>query len=324
MQKRLVRSASIYVFVLILISSISTATYAQDPEFTQFYANPLYLNPAFAGTAKCPRLNLNYRNQWPGIDNSFITYSASYDQHFDKLNGGLGLLIMNDQAGEGVLNTTHISLMYSYQLEVNRKFSIKFGAQGSYMQRALNTDNLRFGDMIDPYRGYVYNTQEQIGSENAGFFDASAGILGFSEKFYFGAAVHHLTEPDETFLSDNTVLPRKYTGHAGAVLPFGIRHEDMSWSPNVLYQLQGDFQQINLGVYINKGPVVFGLWHRIGDAFIALIGFETDEFKFGYSYDITTSRLSNKAAGSHELSLRINFPCPPRKVKFKTISCPSF
>lgn len=321
MRKRLVRSASIYVFFLIVFNSVC---FGQDPGFSQFYANPLDLNPAFAGTARCPRINLNYRNQWPGIDNSFVTYSASYDQHFDKLNGGLGLIIMNDRTGENVLNTTNIGVIYSNQLEVNRNFSIKFGVQGTYFQRSLKTQNLKFGDMIDPRRGFVLQTNEPVFDETNSFFDASAGFLGFSEKFYFGFAVHHLTEPEETFLGSNSVLPRKYTAHMGAVLPMGIRHEDMSWSPNVMYQTQGTFTHLNLGVYINKGPVVFGLWHRIGDSFIALVGVETDEFKVGYSYDITTSTLSNKAAGSHELSFRMNLPCPPRKVKFKTISCPSF
>ncbi len=321
MRKTLLRFAFIYLTFKILMNS---AAYAQDPGFSQFYANPLYLNPAFAGTAKCPRILMNYRNQWPGIDNSFITTSASYDQHFDAINGGLGLLILNDRTGEGVLNTTNVCLMYSYQLEVNRRFSIKFGAQGTYMQRSVDTDNLRFGDMIDPRRGFVNLTNEPIISESTSYFDASAGILGFSEKFYFGLAVHHLTEPEESFLGRPSPLPRKYTAHIGAVLPFGIRAEDMSWSPNILFQQQGNFQHINLGVYANKGPLVLGLWHRIGDSFIGLVGIETDQFKFGYSYDITTSTLSNKAAGSHEISMRINLPCPPRKVKFKTISCPSF
>lgn len=321
MRKTLLRFAFIYVLTLILINS---AAYAQDPGFSQFYANPLYLNPAFAGTAKCPRVIMNYRNQWPGIDNSFITTSASYDQHFDAISGGIGLLVLNDRTGEGVLNTTNVNLLYSYQLEVNRRFSIKFGVQGTYFNRSVNTDNLRFGDMIDPRRGFVYQTNEPIISESTSYFDASAGILGFSEKFYFGLAVHHLAEPEESFLGRPSPLPRKYTAHAGAVLPFGIRADDMSWSPNILFQQQGEFQHVNLGVYANKGPLVLGLWHRIGDSFIGLVGIETEQFKFGYSYDITTSRLANKAAGSHEISMRINLPCPPRKIKFKTISCPSF
>src|SRR5690606_27230107 len=72
---------------------------AQDPQFTQFYANPLYLNPAFAGTARCPRVVMNYRNQWPALTGTFVTTSASYDQHVDGMMGGLGRLVTHDQAG---------------------------------------------------------------------------------------------------------------------------------------------------------------------------------------------------------------------------------
>ena len=89
-----------------------------------FYAIPLYLNPAFAGTHICPRLNLNYRNQWPGISGTFVTYSASFDQHSEALHGGLGLLVVNDQAANS-LKSTRVSGMYSYQLKVTRKFSVR-------------------------------------------------------------------------------------------------------------------------------------------------------------------------------------------------------
>src|ERR1043166_3657466 len=101
------------IFVCISLSSL-----AQDPEFTQFYANPLYLNPAFAGSARCPRIALNYRNQWPSLQGTFVTYSASYDQHVDALGGGLGVLVLSDKAGEGTITTSNISGIYSYQLTV--------------------------------------------------------------------------------------------------------------------------------------------------------------------------------------------------------------
>ena len=51
----------------VLTFTVSSEAQAQDPQFTQFYANPLYLNPAFAGTARCPRLVMAYRNQWPSL-----------------------------------------------------------------------------------------------------------------------------------------------------------------------------------------------------------------------------------------------------------------
>jgi hypothetical protein len=69
---------------------------AQDPEFTQFYSNPVYLNPAFAGAARCPRFVMNYRNQWPAMSGNYVTSAAAYDQHIPSISGGLGFIVMND------------------------------------------------------------------------------------------------------------------------------------------------------------------------------------------------------------------------------------
>ena len=95
---------------------------AQDPTFTQFYANPLYLNPAFAGSNGCPRFALNYRNEWPSLSGNYVTYSASYDQYFKNISGGIGVIGLHDQQGQGTIYTSMIGLIYSYHLKVNRKF----------------------------------------------------------------------------------------------------------------------------------------------------------------------------------------------------------
>jgi type IX secretion system PorP/SprF family membrane protein len=313
-----------FVIVLGLISTVGLGDlFAQDPEFTQFYANPLYLNPAFAGTARCPRVCFNYRNQWPGISGTFVTYSASYDQHIDAIGGGVGLIMTNDRAGQATINTTNISGIYSYQLNVSREFSIKMGLQATFMQKSVDWTKLNFGDMIDPRRGFIYNTNEVPGVTNKTNVDFSAGVLGYSRKYFFGFAVHHITEPDEGFLGTSK-LPMKYTGHAGAVIPLGGKYSESSISPNILFQKQQDFQQLNLGVYVTKGPIVGGVWYRNADSFILLVGFQQDLFKFGYSYDVTISKLTNATAGSHELSFQMQFQCKPKKKKFRTISCPSF
>src|SRR5210317_1639480 len=100
---------------------------AQVPEFSQFYATPIYTNPAMAGTGQCQRGGgggravLNYRNQWPSLPGTFVTTAASYDQHFEEINGGIGLMAVRDVAGEGLLTTTQFSAIYSYQLVVTRK-----------------------------------------------------------------------------------------------------------------------------------------------------------------------------------------------------------
>jgi type IX secretion system PorP/SprF family membrane protein len=104
--------------ILTIIIFFSNVLKAQDAEFSQFYANPLYLNPALAGADICKRAILNYRNQWPNMTSQYISYNASYDQYAPKLHGGIGVLMNLDDAGGGILRTFQASLMYSYTLRV--------------------------------------------------------------------------------------------------------------------------------------------------------------------------------------------------------------
>ena len=295
---------------------------AQDPQFTQFYANPMYLNPAFTGTARCPRICLNYRNQWPNLSGTYVTYSASYDMHLDALAGGIGALVTTDDHARGTLKTTNFSLLYAYQAVINREFSLKFGIQATYLQKSLDKTKLNFGDMIDARRGFVWNTQEAVPSLTKRNADFSAGILGYSKYYFFGFAAHHINQPDEGLLGTSK-LPAKFTGHAGAIIP--LEKGNASYlSPNILFQQQQKFSQLNLGLYYVKGAFVAGFWYRNADAVIALVGVQNANFKFGYSYDVTISKLSGNTAGSHEISLQIQFECKPKRKKYRTISCPSF
>ena len=317
-------------FTVVLLGKTANA---QDPAFSQFYSNPLYLNPAFAGANNngCPTATLNYRDQWPGIGRTYVTYSASYDQHVDALGGGLGIIIAQDKSGSGNLNTLHASLLYSYLLEVNRDFTVKAGFEASYRTLNLDWENLTFGDMIDPTYGFIYNTDEDIvnNANNVSFPDFSAGVLGYTKNMFFGVAAHHLTQPNQGFISVSN-LPRKYTAHIGGNFPISrYRNNVTTISPNFLYQKQQEFQQFNYGIYINRGPIVGGLWTRNSvknfDSFILMFGLVQDAFKFGYSYDITISNLRNSnTLGAHELSFTLFMPCKNRSKSFNTISCPQF
>jgi len=313
---------------------MSTDANAQDPAFSQFYANPLYLNPAFAGAAPngCPRANLNYRDQWPGIGRTYVTTSASWDQHINAIGGGLGIIVAQDRAGAGNLNTSHASLLYSYHLEVNRNFALKAGFEASYRMITLDWTDLTFGDMIDPQYGFIYPTSEDLGNyaTTKSFPDFSAGFLGYSKNFFFGFAAHHLTQPEQGFISDGSQLPTKFTAHIGGSFPLSrYQNKITTISPNFLYQKQQDFQQFNYGVYVNRGPIVGGLWARNSlknfDSFILMVGLIQETFKFGYSYDITVSNLKNSnTLGAHELSFTLFMPCRSRSKSFNTISCPQF
>ncbi|MCI5057134.1 MAG: type IX secretion system membrane protein PorP/SprF [Flavobacteriales bacterium] len=317
-------SFNLKTYLTISFFCLSFLLHAQDPQFTQFYANPLYLNPAFAGTAKCPRLIMNYRNQWPGISGNFVTYNASYDQHLDAINGGFGLLAFHDNGANGTLTTNYIGAIYSYATDITHIWSFRAAIQASFFQRVLDWNKLTFGDMIHPVYGFIYPTGEVQPTLVKSNVDFSSGLLLYSNRLYFGLAAHHVNRPEEGFISDARI-PVKFTAHAGAKIAIQRNLKDAAISPNILFKYQGNFHQLLFGFYASKGPIVGGVWFRKDDAFIATLGLEYEMVKIGYSYDITYSSLGlAPAGGSHEISFAYTFPCPPTKRKFRYISCPSF
>ena len=315
------------IFLAVFIA-LGIQVSAQDPTFTQFYANPIYLNPALAGSTGCPRVSLNYRNEWPSLTGNYVTYSLAYDSYVKSISGGLGFIATHDQQGRGTISTTMVGAIYSYNLKVTRKFSMMFGARAAYYQKFLDWNKLTFGDMIDPRRGFIYQTGDvPRGNGRRGFFDASAGLVGYTDKFYFGLAAHHLNRPDESMILGTSKLPIRYTAHAGANIKLGRGRFSNSTSimPNVIYQNQNGFQELSVGTYIKYENFTAGAWFRNRDAFILCLGITTPKFKVGYSYDITVSKLGNGVSGgSHEVSLGFNFACKRKPKNFRKISCPSF
>jgi len=311
---------------------------AQDPEFTQFYAAPIYTNPAMAGSAVCNngmagRFAINYRNQWPSLKGTYQTVNASWDQHFDAVGGGLGAMITRDVAGSGLLTTTAISGVYSYVIPVNRKFFIRTGLQATFVNKRLDFSKLQFADQINPTQGFVYQTNEPLPQQSVAFPNFAAGVIGYSANFYAGFAMHNVIEPNQSFYgSQDGILPRRYTAHSGVKIPLEKRkNPDAFISPNILFMQQQNFTQINFGFYVNKGPLVSGLWFRQtagefgnSDAIIALLGFRKDRLKFGYSYDITVSSARPAAQGSHEVSLAVDWCLKTGRRPFKPIRCPEF
>jgi type IX secretion system PorP/SprF family membrane protein len=330
------------IFSLIILLAAGSVSNAQDPLFSQFYANPLYLNPAMAGNTYCGRLNLNFRNQWPSISGGYITYNVSYDQFIEKINSGYGVMFTGDRQGDGAMSTMMISGLYSYKLMVSESTRIDFGIQASYNQTKIDWDKFVFGDMIDPNSGSTGNpTMENPADWNksVSYVDFSAGVLvGYEDKYYGGIAVYHMNEPDNGLqFNSQSKLPMKITVHGGMEYNAthggmgGVEKEDVGISANFIYQRQDKFQQLNLGVYATLYPFVTGLWFRYNfenpDAVIALIGFKQDHYRLGYSYDFTVSKIGLSGGGAHEISFAWEFCIYKEDYKrrvLKAIKSPSF
>jgi type IX secretion system PorP/SprF family membrane protein len=319
--------------IILLLGLLSGHIHAQDPEFSQFYASPIYTNPAMAGTGQCDgggRAVLNYRNQWPKLPGTIVTSAFSWDQHFENVNGSFAVLATHDVAGEGLLTTSALSGIYSYRLEVNRKLTIQWGLEGQYIQRKLDFSKLRFADQIVPSRGFIKITQEQFIEAPIIMPNFSTGMVMFTDKMYAGVAVHNIIEPVQSFYGDVTsVLPRRYTIHGGSRIALDRRKvPQRTISPNILFMLQNKFTQLNFGFYYTERSFVTGLWYRQtfgeyynSDAMMLLVGFKKDNFKFGYSVDFTVSDAQSAAPVSHEISTSMYW-CPKKQgPKYRVFPC---
>ncbi len=323
-------------FMIFIFLAAMLRSQAQDVIYSQFYANPLYLNPALAGAKLDQRITLNYRNQWPSIRQGYVSYSASWDQQVDKISGGLGVMVNSDIMGGGIYNRFCGSGIYSYRAQATRHIVLNAAIQATYMQYKLDWNKLVFGDQIDIRTGNVESTREYVPEKlSIGNLDFSAGILGgYKESLYFGIAVNHLTRPDIAFYEGNANrVPMRWTVHSGILIDFrqGMDGEDIrnfSISPNVIYVQQGKFRQLNMGMYINKFPFVMGFWMRHNfenpDALIALLGFQAKNYKIGYSYDYTISNLTNKSGGAHEISIAWLFLKSMSSKRYHALECPTF
>lgn len=334
--------------VIIIISLLLLSEgKAQDPQFSQFYAFPMYLNPAFAGTNLKTRVNAIYRNQWSAIPGSYTTYGFSADQNLEEYNSGFGIMFMQDIAGSANLRRTEVSGLYSYKIQLNNDWVVRAGLQGTYLRPSINYDDLVFGSQLDPDQGYTgASSGENLrGADQVHLFDFSSGLLAYNEIFWFGTSLHHMNRPDLSFDQQSTsLLPVKFSVHGGAKIPI-VRNKytnyqsEVTMSPAFNYRSQGKFDQLDLGLYLNYDPVVLGVWYRgipvfkqydVGysnhDAVTFLVGFHQDFLTIGYSYDLTVSQLGPSTGGSHEISVGYEFYYEKKRKKQydKYVPCPRF
>jgi len=327
------------LLILLLLCVLTFSLKAQDASFSQFYANPMYLNPALAGNTECGRLNLNFRNQWPSLNKAYVTYSIAYDQNLPSINSGFGFMVMRDQQANGAYNRTLAAGLYAYKLQITSQSFVHFGIKAAFYQESIDWANLVFADMINSSTGVAdLPSMETSPSEPTIYTaDFAAGLAyGYSDKFFAGVSADHLSQPQMSFYDSNAEkLHLRYTVHAG--LNFNasegslgeVQQGDLLIQPNLLFLQQHNFSQVNMGVYLGKAPLVTGLWYRHtlnnADAVSLLLGLQWNNYRIGYSYDYTVSKLSGKSGGAHEISFGWDFCLYTySKRTIRTIKSPSF
>ena len=313
-------------FTGLLMLLLHAAVTAQDPQFSQFYAAPLYLNPAFAGSTNQARAGINYRNQWPAIDANFTTMSAYFDYFIEDKRSGVGALLTRDVEGLAGLQSVSLSLLYSYELEITKQLGFRPGFGAALYNRSVNFDKLTFGDQFNQTTGEFI---DQPSAENLRtgmtrtFVDLSAGGLFYTKKAWLGFSAFHLNRPNQSIAGDGkSLLPIKLSVHGGfkfflkpGVVGSGVyaRNAERSIAPAIQYRHQGKFDQMDLGMYFTFEPLVLGTWYRgvpfknlngviNNESVVLMLGFvklgAKDAINIGYSYDYTISKLGTGAGGA--------------------------
>lgn len=318
---------------------------AQDIHFSQYNAAPLALNPALTGVNACDwRAGLTYRNQWNSVTTPYVTVEAFFDAPVVKNIGSAskltaGLLLFNDKSGDGNLNNLSVMASSAFVLGLGGRdnHNLSIGLQAGLMQKSLAFDKLKWPGQWD---GDEFNPDLPSGEDFAGNiskFNMSTGLAYHNEvskKFNItgGFAAFNLISPKESFLGDEeNKLGIRIAGHLKAGITLG---DQFGIIPSVLYQAQSGAKEIivgtDFGYFLNNAdfPATFFLGgaYRLDDAFIASVGMDYKNFRFGASYDINTSTLKDASAGKggFEISLVYTGCILPVIPKNYVMPCPRY
>lgn len=311
------------ILLLLLCPFIGAELSAQqDPQFSQFMRDKLSINPGVAGSGDAICATLIGRQQWSGLSGQPSTALLNIMGPLPSIKSGLGLTVYLDELGPQSFTTIRAS--YAYQLKLSGSTKLGLGLAVGMINSTLKSD----------WVAYDYGDNGLIGigtgmgdaaipqnNQTVTSFDASFGAYLSNPKYYAGLSVTHLNEAD---LKDmNIEISRHMYLMAG--YNFDLTSQ-LVLTPNVLAKTDLTSTQLDINVNAMYANTFWaGVSYRLEDAIAPQVGYRYSTpngksvLKVGYSYDITTSNISDYSDGSHEIMLQYCFkiekPLPKRVYK---------
>ena len=312
------RISTLTILLLLIVGSAK----AQDAYFSQFYANPVLLNPALAGSEGKARFIVAHRKQWTNIS-SYSTSSFSYDMPIGQTSG-MAFQATNDIQMEGVIKQATAGLTFSHKLILDRNNMIGFGINANYYQKRFDWSTLVFEDQMRSGSENMYPTAERFGTNNSQFLDVGAGVTFNSDKLLVGLNVAHINKPSEQINPESeTQLPMTYTMHLAYTLErYSFGKKTSYITPNVIYQRQGTSDYLNIGAYWSNDLLSLGAHYRINQAVIASAGIAFDQFSFGYSYDYFLASSETSFGATNEFTISYKFDLKKKVKRAYVAKCP--
>ena len=314
----------ITITMLLQIVIVSQVKAQIDPHFSQYYAYPLFLNPALTGVMNGDaRVNANFKDQYATVNNAYETGALSADiRPTDRV--GVGLTILDQSAGTAGFNyfTAYGSFSYNIAISSDGTQKINFGVQAGLINRSFDPSKLQLGDQYNPADGFdpTLPSNETFSTTNSTVFDAGAGIFYYDgdplhkANPFLGFSLAHLNRPDDPFATggnggDDAKLPMRFIVHGGIRLKL---EDAFDLTPHFIYIQQQKATEKGLGAYsefklANDNGLILGAMYRFKDAAIANVGYHFNNYIVGASYDFNTSQLNTATAGQGGLELSISY-----------------
>jgi type IX secretion system PorP/SprF family membrane protein len=307
-------------FVFFLLFCISSGLYGQfDPMFSQNMFNPLNGNPGYAGSSGRMNVVLMNRNQWVGYEGAPVTTVAGADAAINIFGkrAGVGLEVMNDDIG------AFSNLMI--RASIARRFLFPGGELGLGISTGIISQSFDGSGMFIPESDYHEQNDPFVPTEKLSGFTPDFGVGAFfqSRQWYGGIGIQHLFAPEPNFNEDFYVyVHRSLFFTAGYT--FDLEERIFDIEPSVYIRQGGGSWQIDLNAnFLFREKYWAGLTYRYQDAVVVLAGLKLrNGIRAGYSYDITTSQLSNaETNGSHEIVIGYTFDLniDKQKKRYKSV-----
>jgi type IX secretion system PorP/SprF family membrane protein len=328
--------------LLLVLIVFSLQAGAQDPHFSQFFASPLTLNPAFTGKIDGNyRLAGNYRNQWPTINKAYTTTTFSVDMPIMKSHiagndtWGLGFMGYSDQSANSAVKFNYGTVSTSFHKGLDEEGYSQLGAafQATYSNMMIDVTNLKFEDQLTS-SGFTGVTTEIFNNSTlkTSYIDLNAGVLyststSDQNNFYAGVSMYHINRPKEQFTGAFFMLNPRSTFHAGGYFPVtetatlhvsGQHSRQAGNAETVL----GAALQLPFGEGEKPSSLYVGSWFRMKDAIIPYVGLEFGDVRLGATYDITTSSL--QTASNRRGGMEISMIYIRRTPDSRGLPCPKF
>lgn len=296
-----------------------TATAQQDPQFSLYMYNPLYYNPAAAGSEGVSRLQITHRTQYLGYQPTIAgdggaqtTQLLSFNMPLAKIKSGIGIYAFNDKLGANINQAVQVA--YAYRITL-KSGTLALGVQAGMYNRGINYGDLfrarEPGDIGIP-----------TGSVSQAKPDLSAGVYYNTTDYWLGVSVTHLNGAKYSFVTDRSTEPLDRTVNLTAGYRLGFTY-NIDLQPSILVQystaagIGGSTVTANMiGTYDNRIWAGFG--YRLGDAFMFTGGINlmrNNALRVGYSFDPTIGGVGAKSATSHEILLGYALPAPDARKK---------